>query len=140
MSDGVSPAWGILGVVVAFGLIGGSMYGCPQYNVYVERTSGEAALAKANQNREIQVREATAKRDAAKMLAEAEIERAKGIAAANKIIGDSLRDNEGYLRWLWIDALREGKDGNTIIYVPTEAGLPILESGRISRQHAPVTK
>jgi regulator of protease activity HflC (stomatin/prohibitin superfamily) len=109
---------------------GGMMYGCPQYNVYSSRLDGEAQFAKSQQQREIQVREATARRDAAKLLAEAEVERAKGVAAANKIIGDSLHGNEAYLRYLWIDGLREHGKGAAVIYVPTEAGLPILEAGR----------
>ena len=62
------------------------------------------------------------------MLADAEIARAVGVAKANKIIGDSLKDNEQYLRYLWIDSLQQTQ--NQIIYVPTEAGLPILEAGK----------
>lgn len=48
--------------------------------------------------------------------------------ASNKIIGASLKENEAYLRYLWIN----GRESNnpTVIYVPTEAGLPILEAGR----------
>jgi len=44
-------------------------------------------------------------------------------------IGNSLKDNEAYLRWLYIEALKE-KQGAEVIYVPTEAGLPILEAGK----------
>jgi hypothetical protein len=109
--------------------IGGGMYGCPQYNVYSAEMNGKAALAQAQQNREITVREAQAKEDAAKHLANAEIERAKGVAQANKIIGDSLKENEAYLRYLWINGLNDSKN-DKIIYVPTEANLPILEAGR----------
>jgi hypothetical protein len=65
------------------------------------------------------------------MRAEAEVERARGVAQANKIIGDSLKDNEGYLRYLWIDSLAHTQD--KVIYVPTEAGLPVLEAGRTVR-------
>lgn len=125
---------GGLGTIVLFGVIAFGMWGCPQYNVYQERLAGEAALAKANQNREIQVREAQAKRDAAKLLAEAEVERARGVAAANKIIGDSLKDNEGYLRWLWIEGLKEHGKSHSVIYIPTEAGLPLLEAGRLGHR------
>ena len=77
---------------------------------------------------------ALTEKDAAKNLADAEVERARGIAASNKIIADGLGGPEGYLRWLWIDALREGKEGNTIIYIPTEAGLPVLEANRFATQ------
>ncbi len=43
-----------------------------------------------------------------------------------KLLGDSLKDNEGYLRYLWI----QGSQTNQMqtVYVPTEAGLPILEA------------
>ena len=109
-------------------LIAAGMYGCPQYNVWQQGLSGEADLAKATQNRQIRVQEAQAKMDSAKLLANAEIERAKGVAEANRIIGQSLQNNEAYLRYLWIHNLEVG--GNQIIYVPTEAGLPILEAGK----------
>lgn len=114
---------------------GGAMYGCPSYSVYQAEMDGKATLARANQNREVQVREAQAHEDAAKHLANAEVERAKGVAQANKIIGDSLNGNEAYLRYLWIDGLKQHSAGASVIYVPTEAGLPLLEAGK-----RPVTK
>jgi hypothetical protein len=58
-----------------------------------------------------------------------EVERAKGVASANKIIGDSLKDNEAYLRYLWIADMTNNK-APSVIYVPTEANIPILEAGR----------
>ncbi len=109
----------------------GSFGGCwalPQYRVYEQRLEGEAELAKANYSKQVAVQEANAKKDSASLLAEAEIARAKGVAAANKIIGDSLKGNEEYLRYLWISEMTTTKD--QIIYVPTEANLPILEAGR----------
>ena len=123
--------WVVLGGLLVVLSIGGGLYGCPQYFVYSAEQDGKAALARANQSREITVREATARRDAAKMLAEAEIERAKGVAQANKIIGDSLHGNDAYLRYLWINNMAEHGKGNSVIYIPTEAGLPILEAGRL---------
>lgn len=112
--------------IVIFVLVGG-LYGCPQYNVYTSQKAGEAQLAQAQSNREIAVREAQAKNDAADLLAQAEVKRAQGVAKANQIIGDSLKDNEAYLRYLWIDKLDQK---GQVIYVPTEAGLPILEAGK----------
>lgn len=100
-----------------------------KYGVWKNSLAGQAELARADYNRQITVREAQAKMDAAKLLAQAEVERAKGVAQANKIIGDSLKDNEAYLRYLWVDSLKETKD--QVIYVPTESNLPILESGRL---------
>ncbi len=123
--------WIITAVLLLVLSVGGGMAGCPVYNVWSAEQEGKAKFAKANQDREIEVRQSLAKKDAAKNLADAEIERARGIAAANKIIADGLGGPEGYLRWLWIDGLHAGKEGHTVIYVPTEAGLPILEADRL---------
>ncbi len=124
---------GVAGIVVFLFLVlvAGGMYGCPKYNVYSQRMDGEAKLAHAQSEREVQVKDAQGRYEAASMLAKAEVERAKGVAEANKIIGDSLKNNESYLRWLYIEGLKENT-GKEIIYVPTEAGLPILEAGKRS--------
>jgi len=123
------------GTIVALGfgvllLAGGACAAIPQYNVYSARADGEAKLAEAQSSRQIAVLEAKAKQDAARDLANAEITRAEGVAQANKIIGDSLRGNDAYLRYLWIQTLdQNGKD--QVVYIPTEANLPILESSRL---------
>jgi regulator of protease activity HflC (stomatin/prohibitin superfamily) len=123
-ASGWAAAAGVAFVVV----LSGSLYGCPQYWVYQQRLEGEAELAKADYNRQVTVREAQAKFDSSTKLAEAEVERAKGVAAANKIIGDSLKDNAEYLRYLWVNNLENSKA--TVIYVPTESNLPLLEAGK----------
>ncbi|AGX01834.1 protease [Erwinia phage PhiEaH1] len=112
--------------VVAFIVL--SMAGCPYYNVWEQGMAGKAALMKATQDRQISVQEAEAKKDSAAALAQAEIIRAGGVAEANKIIGNSLKNNEAYLRYLWVDGLQQTK--NQVIYVPTEGNLPIMESTR----------
>ena len=116
------PTFFLLSIVL-FG-----MWGFPKYNVWQKELAGQAELKRADWNRQIVIREAQAKKESAKALADAEIERARGVAEANKIIGESLKGNESYLRYLWIQGLQD-KDNNTI-YVPTEAGLPILEAGK----------
>lgn len=71
--------------------------------------------------------------DAARLNAQAEVAAAQGVAEANRIIADSLGGPEGYLRWRYIEMLSETgmvRQGRDVIYVPTEAGLPILEAGR----------
>ena len=98
----------------------------PVVDVFQERKRGESELARADSNRKIKIREAEADKEAAQYLADAEIIRAHGVAKSNAIIGDSLKDNEGYLRYLWIQGLKTNQ--MQTIYVPTEAGLPILES------------
>lgn len=122
---------------VSYGLVAGgllltlAMWGCPRYDVYSREMTGKAELAQASSNRQIKVNEAMAAEEAAKHLAQAEIERAKGVAEANRIIGDSLKGNEDYLRYLWIHNLAEAEGkGAQVIYVPTETNLPILEATR----------
>lgn len=117
---------GILVFVLALMIFAAIVY--PIYNVWSAGKVGLAELRKAEQNRQIAIEEAKAKMESAKMLSEAEIVRARGVAEANKIIGDSLKGNEAYLRYLWIDGLN--RNNQNVIYVPTEAGLPILEAGK----------
>jgi hypothetical protein len=100
----------------------------PVYRVWSQRMAGEAELAHAEASRQIRILEAKAEEAAAKSFAEVEIIRAQGVATANKIIGDSLQNNEGYLRYLWIQGLQTNQ--MQVIYVPTEANLPILEASR----------
>lgn len=111
------------------------LWGCPQYNVYSSRLDGQAKLAHAQAEREVQVKDAQGKLEAASLLAQADVERAKGVAQANAIIGKSLEQNEAYLKWLFIEGLKD-KTGE-VIYVPTETNLPILESTRkLQRSHS----
>jgi regulator of protease activity HflC (stomatin/prohibitin superfamily) len=122
----------IIGFVACSILIGGIWAlsaGGRIYDVWAQRKEGEAELAKAESNRQIKTLEAKATEESAKHLAQAEIIRAKGVAEANKIIGDSLKGNEAYLRYLWISNL-ECKD-KEVIYIPTEANMPILEATRL---------
>lgn len=103
-----------------------TFWGVPQLNVYNRTMAGKAALMEAESTRQVKVLEAKAKMDSASLEAQAEIERAKGVAEANRIIGDSLKDNPRYLQYLYIVGLQEGSEkGNRTIYVPTEGGLPV---------------
>lgn len=118
----------ILAILIVVFCIGGCMYGYPKYQVYKSDLAGQAQLKEAESNRKIIILEAEAQKESAALLAEVEVTRAKGVAEANKIIGDSLKNNESYLRWLWISNMKE--TNNDVIYIPTEAGLPILEAGK----------
>ena len=121
------------------GLIVFAAWGCPNYNVWQQGLAGKAELKRAEQNRQIMIQEAEAraasalalakaKVQQAKAEADAEVIRAEGAAKANKILGESLRGNEQYLRYLWIQGLQDGS--SEVIYIPTEAGLPVLEAGK----------
>ena len=110
-------------------------YAFPSYLVWQQNKVGEAELARAEQNRQIAIQEAKAKEESAKSLANAEIIRAQGIAEANRIIGDSLKNNDAYIRYLWVEALRETK--NAVVYIPTEAGIPMTEATRLENDVEP---
>lgn len=118
--------------VAVLGILALLFFGLPAWNVWRAGLSGESELKQASWNRQIAVQEAQAKRAAAIELAQAEVERAKGVAEANKIIADSLKGHEEYLRYLWIvDVAGNQRQGEkTVIYVPTEANLPILEASK----------
>lgn len=115
------------------GILIGSIWGLSAagqcYDVWAQGKMGEAELARAESNRQIKTLEARAFEESAKHLAQAEIIRAGGVAEANKIIGESLKHNETYLRYLWIQGLQT--NNMQVVYVPTEANLPILEAGRM---------
>lgn len=93
----------------------------PLYKVYTQGTVGQAALARAQQERQILVEQARAERDAAKLRAE-----------AIKIVGEVAKQYPEYRKQEFMGAFAEAlKEGNVnqIIYVPTEANIPILEAG-----------
>jgi regulator of protease activity HflC (stomatin/prohibitin superfamily) len=121
----IDPAIALIavGAVVVGGLI---FIGGPQYNVWQQSLAGKAELQKAEFTRQVAVLEAQAKKDSAQQLADAEIIRAQGVAKANQIIGNSLKDNREYLQYLYITGIEDGsKNGNVTIYVPTEGGMPV---------------
>lgn len=118
---------GSIFAVIAFIVI--VMAGLPKYNVYRKRQAGMAALAEAEFNRKVQIADAAAKVEAAVDLARADSIRAEGVANANRIIGTSLTGNEGYLRWAFIEMLKETE--GQIIYIPTEGSQPITEATRL---------
>jgi hypothetical protein len=103
------------------------MYVRPKYNVWSQEMAGKAEFAKAEQNRKIKIEEAKANLEAEKLNALAEIERAKGAAKAIEIENGSITPT--YIQYLWVR--QQGTLGDkTVIYIPTEASLPILEAGR----------
>jgi hypothetical protein len=99
----------------------------PWYNVWSQEMEGKAEFAKAEQNRKIKIEEAKANLEAEKLNAQAEVERAKGAAEAIRIENGSI--TPAYIQYLWV---RQQSDlsNKTVIYIPTETNLPILESTR----------
>ena len=125
MSD-QSAAPVVLAGLVVLALIGALMFAWPQYRVYSKTQKGEAALAEARTSKQVQIEEAKANLESEKLNALAEVERAKGAAESIQIEGGKLTDQ--YIKYLWVRQQKPGP-GQTI-YIPTEAGLPILEAGK----------
>ncbi len=85
----------VLAVVVVIVVL---MFGIPRYKVWQQEMAGKAEMAKAEQNRRILVEEAKARLEAEKLNAQAEIERARGMAEAMKVENGTL--NETYNQYL----------------------------------------
>ncbi len=113
----------LLGVVIFIALL---MAILPIYNVWSKQQRGRAALSEAEFSKQVKLEEAKSNLEAEKLNALAEIERAKGAAESIKIEGGQLTEN--YIKYLWIRNLETGD--KQLIYVPTEAGLPVLEAGK----------
>lgn len=111
--------------LVTFGIFvamaAGIVFGYPVYKVWEQSKAGEAALAKATQDRQIKVQEAEAEQEAASKQAE-----------ANRILGESIRQYPEAMEQKWVEAIE--KTSNQVIYLPTEASVPITESARMAQK------
>lgn len=115
----------IISIVSTILLIVLLFVGIPMYRVWSQEMAGKAEYAKAEQNRKIKIEEAKANLEAEKLNAQAEVERAKGAAQAIEIENGKLTST--YIQYLWV---RQQSNNNVekIIYIPTEASIPILEA------------
>ena len=116
--------WAVAGVVL---VIVAMAFVMPWYNVWSQEMEGKAEFAKAEQNRKIKIEEARANLEAEKLNAQAEVERAKGAAEDIRIENGSITPT--YIQYLWVRQQSNLND-KTVIYVPTETNLPLLESTR----------
>ena len=133
------PHWVAVGLWIAGAIISGmtiwGIFVSPIYNVWVQKKQGEADLEQAHYEQQIQVAQAKSRVNAATLNKQAEIIDAEARAASIKIVGSGLKNNPGYLQWQWIEMLDQREKGADVIYVPTEANLPIMEAGRRSSSH-----
>lgn len=109
-------------IIVGITVVSLMLFGWPHYKVWKQGMNGQAALAEAEQSKMIQVQ-----------TAKAELESAKYRADAIETIGKSAQQYPEYRNQEFIgafgEALRDGKI-QQIIYVPTEANIPVLEAGK----------
>jgi hypothetical protein len=113
----------VIGVCLIF-----FMWIVPVWRVWQQGLEGQATLAKADQARKVLVSQAHAEKDAASLRAE-----------AIKIMGQAAKDYPEYRYQEFLGsfahALEQGKISQ-IIYVPTEANIPITEATRfLPREH-----
>lgn len=120
----------LLGILAVALIVISMVFIRPWYNVWSQEMEGKAEFAKAEQNRKIKIEEARANLEAEKLNAQAEIERAKGAAEAIRIENGSITPT--YIQYLWVRQQSDLSD-KTVIYVPTETNLPILESTRMNK-------
>ena len=118
----IGVAVGLLILLVIIGF----MWGIPKYRVWAKGLKGEALLREAEYSKKVQIEEAKANLEAEKLNAQAEVERAKGMAEAMEVEGGKLTDE--YIKYLWVKTMAKQKQ--SIIYVPTEGNLPVLEAGK----------
>ena len=112
------------------------LVGYPVWRVWASHQAGLADLQKAKNEQQIQIARAQSRLDAAQLNKKAAIVEAEAVAAQIDQIGTQLTEHGLYLRWQWIKMMEDhhGENDETIIYVPTEANLPILEATRLQKQ------
>lgn len=105
----------------------------PVWSVWAAHQAGLADLQRAKNEQQIQVSVAQGRLDAAELNKRAAVIEAEAVALQIKEIGSELTSHDLYLRWQWIKMMEEMGTDNQVIYVPTEANLPILEASRITK-------
>lgn len=118
---------GFIITVMFLGLTAFLFWFFPTYSVWQQELSGKAKFKEAEWSRQIAIEEAQAALESEKLNAQAEVERAKGMAEAIKIENGQL--TETYIKYLWVR--QNTFNDKTTIYIPTEANLPILEASRL---------
>jgi len=123
--------WFLVILVTLTAIVVSLLIGIPKYKVWQTKIAiesaenrGKASMAEAEENRKILVEEAKANLEAQKLNSKAEVERAKGMALAIEIENGKLTPL--YIHYLWVRNI--DKMNGEKIYIPTEAGLPILEA------------
>lgn len=128
--------WATTGIVVVVlffvGLFLAWRWITPGINLHKAEIENQRVISQQKAESDAAVYAARSTVTQSKAKAEAEVERAKGAAQAQAIIADTL--TEPYLRYLYITNL--GTSEHEVIYLPTEAGLPILEAGRFHNEPA----
>lgn len=87
-------------------------------------SEGKQILLKAESSKKAKIEEARADFESAKLNGATKLIEAEAKATSIKIISDAIKANPEYLKFQMIDAMYKSKN---LVYIPTEAGLPIIE-------------
>lgn len=120
----------VFALIVCLSCVGGCLYFQPHYHVWQQGLEGEASLKRAEMEKKVLIETSRAKSEAAELEAEAEVKRAKGMAEAIKIVGEMAQQFPEYKSQRFIEAFSTSLEGDNppkLIFVPTEANIPILE-------------
>lgn len=120
----MKQTWTILGtfilIALSLGIIFFLLWFIPTYGVWKAGKYGEASLMRAEQEKRIQIEQA-----------KAEVESAKLRAEAIEIVWEATKKFPEYRSQEFIGAFAEAMTNGAIdkvIYVPTEANIPIIEA------------
>lgn len=105
----------------------------PHYTLWSTKMAGEARTVQAEHEGAARLAQAESEKKIQIEGAKAEVESAKLRAEAIQIVGKASQEYPEYRTQEFIGAFAEAlKEGNIsqIIYVPTEANIPIIEAGR----------
>lgn len=94
----------------------------PPYREWSKRYDGKAKLAEAEYSRQVLVQQAKAELEAAEMQAE-----------AIRVVGEAAKKFPEYRTQMFIQSFGEAMKSDKIeqiIYVPTEANIPVMEANR----------
>jgi len=122
-TEKVTRALGLLALLVlGVGLIAGLCLAVPKYNVWRRGLAGEAMLRYAAAEKKVLIEQAKAEAEAAKLQAE-----------AINTVGAAAQQYPEWRQQEFIRAFANALENESIqkmIFVPTEANIPIVEAGR----------
>lgn len=124
--NGNTMAVVISSIVVGIIAIALLMFLIPTWSVWQQNMKGKAKLAKASQERQILIEQAKAEDQAADFL----------VSAISKV-GQAAKDFPEYRQQVFVQAYAEALANDSIdqiVYVATEAGIPITESRRLAKE------
>jgi len=108
------------------------LFGYPHWRVWASHQRGLADLMVAKNEQQIQIAKAQSRLDAATLNKRAAVIEAQAVGLQIQEIGAQLTGHDLYLKWQWIKMMEEHSN-ESVIYVPTEAGLPVLEAMRLQK-------